>query len=826
MKIKLKEFQEEVVNKLVSQLRLAQNEVSASGQAIILSAPTGSGKTMMATAAIERIIEGDGSYGADREASFLWLSDRPELNEQTRRKMLETSSVLDSSRLVIIESTFDQELFSPGHVYFLNTQKLGKEKQLVTTGDGRTYTLWETTTRTVKIGPNHFFAFIDEAHRGMAISQRELREANSIIQKFIIGSPGEVPPIPLVAGISATPERFQRLVQETDNRTYRSVNVSPEEVRTSGLLKDMVRLYHPEKPQATDITMLSAASKTWNTFVARWAEYCKSQKELVVKPILLVQVEDGNQKQVSKTDLAQLIDVLNEASGPLQTMALAHAFQEGSQVDFGAHKIRYIAPSDITVDSEVKIVFFKTSLNTGWDCPRAEVMMSFRKAVDSTLIAQLVGRMVRTPLARRISGDEFLNSVALYLPHYDEGGLKRVIASLTTPDPDILPPVDIERGEDILTFTRSSGSDQAFAALSSLPSYIIPRPRKVTGVRRLMKLARLLANDELRPGAVEEAYGKLLEVLQAEYKKIKDTKEFRDIVHSRSKVKIRAVDWQMGGGITSTGTIELDIAKENLDDLFEIVGRKMGEGLHKAWWRERVTKDESLKSTAKFEVIALCLSAGVLPALERVGQETVRRWLEQNRQSINNLPEADQEGYNEVRQLAADPEITNVAYPSTIEMRKGDTFFEKHLYVDEQGLFSARLNTWEARVITEELKDPSLTGWLRNLDRRPWSLTIPYQEPGGLHAFYPDFLIIRSDKTGPIVDIIEPHQLDLADAPAKARGMAKYAAQHGPSFGRIQLVIVKDDKIKRLDLTKEETRKKVEIVESREHLKRLFEASS
>src|SRR5689334_23855465 len=42
-------------------------------------------------------------------------------------------------------------------------------------------------------------------------------------------------------------------------------------------------------------------------------------------------------------------------------------------------------------DPDVRVVFFKTSLNTGWDCPRAEVMMSFRAATDSTYIAQLVG---------------------------------------------------------------------------------------------------------------------------------------------------------------------------------------------------------------------------------------------------------------------------------------------------------------------------------------------------------------------------------------------------------------------------------------------------
>jgi type III restriction enzyme len=44
--------------------------------------------------------------------------------------------------------------------------------------------------------------------------------------------------------------------------------------------------------------------------------------------------------------------------------------------------------------------------------------MSFRRALDYTRIAQLVGRLVRTPLARCILANDFHNSVALYLPHY------------------------------------------------------------------------------------------------------------------------------------------------------------------------------------------------------------------------------------------------------------------------------------------------------------------------------------------------------------------------------------------------------------------------
>ena len=100
----------------------------------------------------------------------------------------------------------------------------------------------------------------------------------------------------------------------------------------------------------------------------------------------------------------------------------------------GAISLRKIDASKIQDDPAVQVIFFKTALSTGWDCPRAEVMMSFRRAVDDTLIAQLVGRMVRTPLARRVESNEFLNSVSLSLPHYDEAAVNVIIGKLQDPE--------------------------------------------------------------------------------------------------------------------------------------------------------------------------------------------------------------------------------------------------------------------------------------------------------------------------------------------------------------------------------------------------------
>ena len=53
-------------------------------------------------------------------------------------------------------------------------------------------------------------------------------------------------------------------------------------------------------------------------------------------------------------------------------------------------------------------------------------MVSFRPAKDRTHITQLLGRMVRTPLARRIPGNDRLNSVDCLLPFFDKKSVESV----------------------------------------------------------------------------------------------------------------------------------------------------------------------------------------------------------------------------------------------------------------------------------------------------------------------------------------------------------------------------------------------------------------
>src|SRR5919112_3313686 len=136
---------------------------------------------------------------------------------------------------------------------------------------------------------------------------------------------------------------------------------------------------------------------------------------------------------------------------------------------------------------------------------------------------------------------------------------------------------------------------------------------------------------------------------------------------------------------------------------------------------------------------------------------------------------------------------------------------------------SAKLNKWESKVIEAEICRDDVVGWLRNPERKDWSLCVPYRLRG-VHPLYPDFLVVRNTPGGLEVDLLDPHLLSLEDAPWKAAGLAEYADKHWTEFGRIELIIMEGDEIKRLDLTDGPTRNRVRGVQTPEHLRQLYES--
>ena len=823
MRLVLKDFQSGAVDRVVRRLRIAASDAPRSGDAhaVVLSAPTGSGKTVVATAAIERLFSGDEEVAPDPTALVLWITDNPSLNEQTRRKFEAASTLLDPSRLVVIDNTFDAEVLDAGVGYFLNTQKLAVTSRLIRPGDDRTFTFWETFANTIAREDRRLYLVIDEAHRGMTEDATARAEATSIIQKFIKGS-DEIRPAPVILGVSATPERFNRLLTGA-TRILAPVTITPADVRESGLLKDRVSIFHPAPGEhgPSDLTLLREAAKDLVNTTDAWRAYTEAEGEKPVRPILVVQVENRTPTAVTATDLAEAVAAVRaEIPWDLPEDAFAHAFDEGELVLAADTPIRYLRPEDIDQDPDLVVVFFKTALNTGWDCPRAEVMMSFRTAADATNIAQLVGRMVRTPLARRIDSDERLNGVALYLPHYDRAQLTAVVARLT--DEGELGDIEID-DEPRVDLPKATGSTDAFAALEALPSFTIPRARRTSEVRRLLTLARALAGDELDEDADERETRELTDVLVDAHNARAGTEDYQAVIDERSSLSVSRSDWIGGADLEEGAVTEIPVSAENIEDLFAYAGRKFGEGLHKAYWKRRARDEGGTAPRARIEAAALAADREVLATLQARARERVRALLTLYETAIAGLPEGRRATYDEIRRAAAAPERMTLAYPDVITVKAVDSRYARHVYAKDEEDASLALGGWEAATIAAELEDEAVLFWLRNPDRKPYSLTVPYKAADGeIHPLFPDLVVVRRTGDSLRCDLLDPHNSELMDAARKAHGLADYARDHGMAFGRVELIAKIGDELVRLDLKDEDVRARIYAATSAEALTQVF----
>lgn len=795
MKVSLFDFQKDALSVLRDRLLAAIKFASSDNpQAIAFSAPTGSGKTIMLSALFEAILDQPDDQLAwpldwqpKPDAVILWVSDMPELNEQTKLKIEgKSDKVYRVNQLINIDAHFDAPRLAGGHIYFINTQKLAVNQPLTNRGDDRQHLIWETLSNTANSIPDRFYVVIDEAHRGMTTG-RGAREAQTLMQRFLLGYPevGLVK-MPLVIGVSATPKRFMDLLENAPHTVHKVV-ISAEEVRKSGLLKDRILIHHPDIVTSSEMTLLEEAARRWAEMTHAWSDYCKDENEQPVWPILVVQVENGTDRCLTRTSLSDALTAIESAVGRrLNEGEVAHAMHDTGDLDVGGRRVRKVDASRIDADKNIGVVFFKTSLSTGWDCPRAEVMMSFRRAEDHTYIAQLLGRMVRTPLARRIEKDAALNDVHLFLPHFDTLAVNNVIASLHNAED--VPPAETGSSRDLVVLRRRENTELMFDALDELVTYRVNAARVQSPLRRLMAISRSLTIDRIDSDAWDAAKRQIVEWMGEQVAAIKEVRNFDSAVKAITQVDLHTLALNNATGVAGAGTgYHINSSELDIDRLFEEAGRAFSHSLQMEYWRAHGDRDGM---EVKVEAIVLSRNHAAMSTLEGKADRMFNSLYDRHRRVIYKLKEQRRTNYEKLRLATAKPSEIPWHLPTSIDFKRqpNDLLWDRHLYVESSGQFRADLGGWEAGVLKEEFAKPDVVGWLRNIDRKPWSLEVPYQTGGDVRPMYPDMVIVRQSGEDFLVDILEPHDPSLADNFEKAIGLARFAERHGASFGRIQLI--------------------------------------
>ena len=785
-------FQEEAVRELHKRIDRAHMMWSEDEpQVISFSAPTGAGKTIMMATLFEEILFGTDELLSEPDAVFVWLSDSPYLNEQTRMKIESKSDKIRVRDLVTIDSAFRAEYLEGGCIYFLNTQKLGSDKLLTTTSDVRQYTIWTTLTNTAKQNPRKLYFVIDEAHRGSLNSVTEEKKARSIMQKFIVGSPEDgLCAMPLVIGVTATPMRFDTMVTESTGNAPHRVKVKPEDVQASGLLKDRINIHYPTVALGADMTMLQGAIDNWKEKCTHWERYCNHEGERKVEPVLVVQVEDGTSSEPTKTDLAQCLDmIMTSLNRKLTPGEVVHTFNDRGDLDIGGIVIQNIEPSRIEDTEGVKVVFFKQNLSTGWDCPRAETMMSFRSAQDYTYIAQLLGRMIRTPLARRIQGDAELNNVSLFLPFYNEKTVGQVVEALR--NSEAIVPSETGLSSEMAVYQRDPHFSDIFSAIDrmQLVTTVLESAHKMSPIKAFMSLARSLTMDDIDPQALRHARYALLDKIDEEVARLKARADYSEKAENVTGIPVGTVTYEYGSNTYTfrEDTREMAILSFDLNQRFELAGRVLTEGLHKDYWRKYLNRHDDIG--VQTELMVLTNDVDAMSRLLDFAEDEFQKLYDQYKFDIRSLTEKRKEVYSRLINASSRPMEKPWEMPDSIDfsINENSASFSKHLYVKPDGSFKATLNAWESGVLQEELANNAVC-WMRNLDRKSWSLAIPYEVSGQSMLMYPDLIIVSTNHGQYVVDILEPHDPSRKDNYPKAVGLAKFASKHWDKYGRIQLI--------------------------------------
>jgi type III restriction enzyme len=863
VKYTLKDYQRDAAELSVENLIAARARFRSSEQpqhsAFSLTATTGAGKTVIATAVVEALFYGNPDRGVKSVAGavVLWLSDDPSLNEQTRNKFMEASERFHPTNAVMIEPPFSLPKLEAGKVYFINTQKLSARSLLVRGAqqvseslptlappDAQAHTFWETIANTIA-DPNLTLFFIqDEAHRGFNSNQTPQQQ--TIVQR-LVGGDGPRGPLPIVWGISATAGRFDAAMAQAGGEGKRhllpNVLVPPERVQASGIIKDVIAIQFPTESGNFDTALVRVAARRLSAADSLWLAYSVQQAggdaELAaierVIPLLVLQCPDTPDKDLIGRALDAIKDVIPEIGSP----NVRHVFGEHTTQKFGAWDVDYIAPDQVQGASAllnpVRVLVAKTAISTGWDCPRAEVLISFRPAKDHTYVTQLLGRMVRNPLARRIEGDERYNTVECIVPYFDRATALAVVESLSGgSSPDVVPGAKKKVVLDPKTLSWNTEVPiEIKAAFQSLPSETVPRGSGAP-TSRLTRLARHLSSDGVDSSIYRSSVQELVDILE------KQRALFRVQVEERSgQIAVVEIKRIVLDGVTKLKReyTTTEVADEmTIRHEFAAAGDSLGHDVAKALLDRVVPEDsdDAALIAGMLDIAALGQISEVRDLLDRAALARSNALFVLHQDAIANLRDERKAEYEEVRAQVTEPVLRPLVVPrhrvegfgvhvppttedsNPLPLVVSAETVERHLLAFDAKYPLTDLNEWEKVVVKSELKNPAMIGWYRNPSHPVAdALTVAYRDvaTGNWRSMQPDFIFFHQLNGKIRASIVDPHGHHLDDAMAKLKALAGYAGRYGDKFYRIESVGSDGPSagaaLKRLDLKSEPVRKAV-----------------
>ncbi|WP_293961339.1 DEAD/DEAH box helicase family protein [uncultured Fusobacterium sp.] len=389
--IELKKFQSRCVDYLFERTTSSLNYPK-----LLVESPTGSGKTIILIAYIEKYL----SYYP--ETIFCWFTPgKGDLEEQSKEKMERYSH---SSKTGTIHDILNIG-FENGTTYFINWEMV-TDKTNRAIRDSERKNLFNRIADSQRNNQN-IVVIIDEEH------QNNTSKANDIISA--INSKYEI-------RVSATPNKMKNC----EYYQIREADVINEELITKYLLinDDFGDISIDGIESETDI-LIEKADETRKKILKAYEEENED-----VKPLVLIQFPNLNDKLIEYVE-----EKLKSMGYTYDNKMVASWFSAETKQDKekNSKKLGKINIGDIKGEDSITknnaapcFLLFKQALATGWDCPRAKILVKLRENMSEQFEIQTLGRLRRTPKAKHY-GKEILDCSYLYT--FDEKYKEEVIGN-------------------------------------------------------------------------------------------------------------------------------------------------------------------------------------------------------------------------------------------------------------------------------------------------------------------------------------------------------------------------------------------------------------
>lgn len=379
IQIQLKQFQQDAIDKILEQF-----ENPDGTQKMLVKAPTGSGKTITLIGLIERM-EADypGRY------VYCWLTPgKGELEEQSEEKMKRFSPSLNTGNLNdVLTSGFNADI-----TYFINWESITKKGNRAIK-DSERKSLY-TQIATAHTNGIEFVVLIDEEHQNNTAKARDVIDAMNPVREI---------------RVSATPD----LRRGIDSYVITEDVVISEQLITKALYinKDLETNFLRDEYDELNL-LLDKADETRKSIVSAYQKRGES-----INPLVLVQFPSLSDDLIIRVE-----KILEDKGYTYDNKLVASWFSAESKADkamnskkLGKINIGDINDSDSVTHNDAKPCFllFKQALSTGWDCPRAKVLVKLRDNMNETFEIQTLGRLRRMPKAVHY-GDDILDCAYLY----------------------------------------------------------------------------------------------------------------------------------------------------------------------------------------------------------------------------------------------------------------------------------------------------------------------------------------------------------------------------------------------------------------------------